>query len=257
MRITKTNILLGRVPDVFTGASSDNPANITDPDFSTSYTSSFDLRLSFQFGTTTEIDYVAVAGINIANNNANSSGDRGRVYDGDTIITTTFITRNHCILMTFPKRSFTNLRVVIRGESVYPQVHYCAAGQSFEVPNFGETAGYSRQFLTRNIKNRSTINSSAAPVAVLTKKIAPRGDLNLPSMTKDFTENELQDFFDFASNGNYFFIREQDPAESDIVTNTNNSAYMCFDIDKISVTAHQQTRALNNVKFGFRVFNGL
>lgn len=256
MRVTKTNVLLGVTPSIFTGASSDSPANITDPDFSTSYTSSDTLRLTFDFGVTSEIDYVAVAGINIADNIENGQA-RGRVYDGSTIITTTFVIRNHCILMTFTPRSFSNLRIVIRGQDVNPQIHFCAAGESFEVPNGGEVAGYNRQFLRRNTKNRATLNSSSAPVAVLKKKVAPKGALNLPNMTKAFTEGEWQDFLDFISSGNYFFIREQDPASDEQTENTNNSAYLCFDPEKMEVKAHPQTRALNNITLSFKVFNGL
>ncbi len=260
MIITKSNTLKGLVPTITTGASTDTAVNITDPDFSTSYTSSNSTTLTMEFGIVANIDHIAVAGHNLVLTPGSIDTQRTRVYDGSTIITTTFITRNHCTVMSFPQQSFTNLRVVLRGTAGNPRVNYVSGGTSFTVPNSGETSGYNRQFLNRNIQSKYTLNNNSAPTAALQEKKVAKGTLSLPNMTKSFTENEWQEFLDFAYAGNYFFIREQ---ENDIrILNGvgqefNDSAYVCFNPTTNKVAAHQQTRALNNVNISFQVFNGL
>lgn len=259
MIITTSNILLGVTPsNVSTGASSDDPAGITDPDFSTNYTSSDQFRLTVDFGVTTQISYVAVAGINIATS-GDLTSDYTRVYDGDELITTTYISRNHCTVMTFESRSFTNLRVVLKTEEGLsnPRITFCAAGNHFTLPNNGEEAGYLRAFLKRSYKNKTTLNDQAGPVAILRKKIAIKVRLNKPNLTKEFTENEWQDFLDFAE-FNYFFIREQeDSNKGSAFTGENNSAYLCYDAMRNDIKSHGQTRKLNTMSLGFSVFNGL
>jgi hypothetical protein len=260
MIITKSNVLLGLSPTITTGASTDVAANITDPDFSTSYTSSNSIRLTMDFGAIGPIDHVAVAGHNLVPVPGQKGIQRTRVYDGDEIITTTFIDRNHCTVMTFPERTFTNLRVVLRGEGGNPRVSYVSGGLSFEAPNNGERAGYNRQFLNRNVRSKYTLNMNAAPTASLTKKVVAQGRLNLPNTMKDFSENDWQEFLDFAYSGNYFFIREQEnnlELLNGLLEPFNDSAYLCFDPTTNNVNAHSQTRALNDISISFKVFNGL
>jgi len=258
MLITTSNVLLNVTPIVVTGASSDNEISIVDPDFSTNYTSSNAVSLIVEFGSTIVINYVAIAGVNIEGNRNFTSF--ARVFDGSTLIATTFISRNHCIVIDFPEQTFANLRVEIlnvKGDK-NPQVHFIAAGQGFIIPNNGENAGYNRQFLNRNIKNKTTTNANAAPTALLRKNITAKGSLKLPNMTKIFSETTWQTFLDFAYE-NFFFIREQD---FDItgtlpLSSNNDSAYMCYEPTSNKITAHAQTRSLNNINISFKVFNGL
>lgn len=261
MHITTSNILLGRAPTSVQNGENLNfdPANVTDPDFSTFYVSTDSNRLTFDFGPTGVINYVAYAGLNIEGDKDFTS--RVRIRDGATIIATTFVSMNNCVLVTFPARSFSNLRVGMFNElgDTPPRVSFISAGDAFEVPNGGEVAGYNRQFLNRNSITKSTLNDLAAPVAVLTKKVSAKGTLNLPNMTRSFSESTWQDFLNF-SVSNQFFIREQDPVDAlgvDLVTSNNNSAYLCFDLQRSKTTAHGQTRALNNISASFKVFNGL
>ncbi len=253
MRISKTNVLLGSTPSVTTGGSLDSAANVTDPDFSTSYTGTDNNTLRFEFGARSNISYVAVAGINIS-----GLGDGlsyVRVADGSTAVSANYIVRDNCVMITFDAKSFSNLRVKLynaAGDKL-PSVRFIAAGEYMQVPNGGENAGYNRQFLNRNIKTKSTLSNLAAPTAVLTKKIAPSGTLTLPNMTKLFTESEWQDFLDFSVN-NYFFIVEQDLTGE---VTQNQSAYLCFDATNTSTSAGAQTRLLNNVSISFKVFTGL
>ena len=262
MFITTSNQILNRVPSqVFIGENENfDPANVTDPDFSTLYTSTRNDRLTFDFGVVSNIDYVAFAGTNIANGQDFDS--RFTVRDGTTVIARNFVKYNNCCVVTFPRRSFTNLRVGMYNadSSTPPTVRFIAAGQGFNVPNDGENAGYNRQFLNRNLVNRTSVNNQAAPIATLQAKATANGTLSLPNMTKEFSENEWQDFLNFAYS-NSFFIREQDPTptavKDDGFHTNNNSAYLCFDPRNSKITAHPQTRELNNVSISFKVFNGL
>ena len=164
-------------------------------------------------------------------------------------------------MITFEARAFSNLRVSLfnAAGNVLPAARFIAAGTYLQLPLGGENAGYNRQFLNRNNKTKSTLSNLAAPTSVLTKKVAPKASLSLPNMTKSFSEIEWQTFLDF-SESNYFFIAEQDSEGEDIGTGNvvnGSSDYLCFDVTNTKVTAHPQTRGLNNISFSFRVFNGL
>lgn len=259
MIITTSNILLGATPTVTTGASTDLPANLTDPDFSTVYVSSSATHLTYDFGQLQSINYVAVAGINIGDGEFPTIAEhsRVRVFDGGTLIKTNNVIRDNCVVLYFNDRTFTNLRVGLRSASgKNPICTFTAAGQAFEVPNSGEHAGYNRQFLNRSIKQKTTTNTLAAPVGVLTKRIPAKGSLPLPKMTKDFTEQIWQNFLDFAVS-NYFFIQEQTNLESNINQDINSSAYLCYEVKVNKVSANAQTRQLNDISLTFSVYNGL
>lgn len=260
MFITSSNILLNKTPSVITGENVNfSPSSIVDPDFSTLYQSASNTQLSFSFGVASNIDYVAFAGTNIKGNENFTSSFV--VKNGDTVIATTFVKYDNCCVISFPRQSFSNLVVELnnpRGNQ-RPIVRFISAGQGFAAPNDGETAGYNRQFLNRNVRNRTTLNDSSAPIASLKTKVAATGRLSLPNMTKSFSENEWQDFLNFAVD-NYFFIREQDNQEEIEgvgLQSLNNSAYLCYDVQNNSVSAHPQTRELNNIQVSFKVFNGL
>lgn len=260
MIITTSNILLGQTPNIFIGENpSFDAANITDPDFSTAYTSTDNFRLTCDFGATSVINYVALAGLNIEG--AKDFTSRVSIIDDSVVIARNFVSANNCVVATFEPRSFTNLRVGMFNAtgSTPPSVSFVAAGNAIAIPNNGENAGYNRQFLNRNRKTKSSLNNLAAPTSYLTKKVAPKGVLNLPNMTKSFSENEWQTFLSF-SDENYFFIREQDPIPTlngSVEETRNNSAYLCFEPSGIKTTAHAQTRELNNCSIAFKVFNGL
>lgn len=255
MIITTSNILAGQTPTISNGNNDANydPANVTDPDFSTFYQSSDNFRLTFDFGSTGIINYVAYAGVN--NEGAKNFTSRMRVRDGDTIIATNFIQRNNCVVITFEPRAFTNLRFGLFNAigSEPPKVHYVAAGTALTVPNNGEQAGYNRQYLDRNRVNKSSLNNKAAPTSYLTKKVEGSGTLRIPNASRSFSESEWQTFLDF-SDKNYFFIREQDPTTE---STSNSSAYLCYEPRNIRTTAHSQTRLLNDISISFKVFNGL
>jgi hypothetical protein len=256
MIITTSNVIANVTPTITTGVSTDLAKNITDRDFSVSYTSSDQFRLTADFGVTGLINYVAVAGTNIKGNGG--GGSYVRIYDTSVVIATVNVSSDQVVVVPFTAKSFINLRVVIFNESgsTPPQLTYAAAGLSLTVPNGGEIAGYSRQWLTRNIKPRTTVNNLGAPIATIQKRVALKGTLILPNMLKAFSENEWQDFLDFAYS-DHFFILEQDISTDTEFQGVNPSAYMCYEAMNSKATAHQQTRSLNNLSISFKVFTGL
>ena len=157
MIITTSNVLTGVTPTINTGAIAGGlPANITDPDFSAFYISSSLSTLVMSFGTTTAITYVAVAGLNIKGNADDTS--LVSVYDGVTEVQTIYVNRNQVVVIDFASQAFTDLIVTVTNGAgdLAPTVKYIAAGTSITVPNSGEGAGYNRQFLERNYKNKTT-----------------------------------------------------------------------------------------------------
>lgn len=255
MRISTSNILLGLTPTVSIGESSDDPANITDPDFSTLYTGTDNNNLVFDFGTTSTINYVAIAGINIEGLKDYSSYIQ--IIDTNSLVATNFVIRNNCVMLTFEPKTFSNLRVRLFNGigNVLPAARFVAAGNYLQLPLSGENAGYNRQFLNRNTITKNTLSDLSAPTSVLKKSVAAKGTLSLPNMTKEFCEVEWQTFLDF-SEDNYFFIVEQDdPLDAEFTR--NSSAYLCFEVTNTKTTAHSQSRELNNLSFSFKVFTGL
>lgn len=261
MIVTTSNILLNVTPQsVNEGINpSFDAASITDPDFSTFYSSSDNNFLTVSFGNVQPITYVALTGLNIQGNKNFTS--YCTVLDGGSAIARVYVSSNNAIVLSFPERSFSDLKVsIVNGKGdVPPRVSFIAAGNHLQIPNGGESAGYGRQFLNRNRKTVSSLNNLAAPTSYLTTKVVPKGTLKIPNVTRDFSETEWQTFLDF-SDLNYFFIREQDPIptiEGIMEVTSNNSAYLCFEPTGIKATAHAQTRALNNLSISFKVFTGL
>lgn len=255
MIITYTNVLKNITPTVVVGAGTDLPQNLTSDDFSTTYESSAPNSMQVSFGATGTINYFACAGIDLASPELQNAFIR--VFDGvestENLVASVFFNRNRPVVITFPPREFSNLLVKFESRVGNPLVTYCAAGMSFEVPNNGENAGYSRAAYRRGVKQRTTVNSMGAPVSALRKTVPLKGTLSLPNMLNDFTFGVWQDFLDYANDGNYWFIQER-ASEEDL---SNNSAYMCYNLKNNDVKAHPQTRSLNNISASWSIYNGL
>jgi len=257
MIITKSNVLEGITPTITTGISTDLPQDITDPDFSVFYRSSDPSRLTMEFGPTALIAYVAVAGINNKGNSDNTSWVA--IKDGETEIQRIFINRNQVVVFQFSARVFTNLKVVLfnGGATANPIVKYVSAGNFLTIPNSGEQAGYNRNFLERNFKNRTTLNKQSEPVALVRNRVQGKGRLNIPNASLVFSEGEWQDFLDFAEE-NLFFILERPPITDPVLSiNFAPAAYLCYEMGVNSAKAHAQTRSLNPLSISFKVYNGL
>ena len=248
MLITTSNLLKGVTPVVSIGASSDLPANVTNQDFSLNYTGSSSSTLVFDFGVITSANYVAVAGILIK---GNGSGDSYvQVLDNGVSIDISTTKRDHCVMINFASRSFTNLQVKLFNatNNQAPTLSYVAAGEAITIPNGGEIGGYDRQWARRNIKSRTTTNNLGAPIGSLKKRFPAKGSLSLPNMVRQFSGDTWQNFLDFGVE-ELFFINEDEEKP--------NLTYVCYDLESSKTIAHNQTRALNNLSIKFKVFNGL
>ena len=252
MYVSTSNALVNRVGTVITGSSGDDAANITNPDFSTGYTSSNNTILTISFGAVSSVSYVGIAGIRLKGAGDETSGVK--IYNGNTLIAETYIARDNVITMLFEQLDFTNLIVEMINPSAseLPAVRYIAAGQSMQIPNDGEIAGYNRLALNRATLSRTTTNSLAAPIAILTKKTPLAGVLSFPNMLNSWARNDWQFFLDFVE-GNLFFVRETDIGS----LRSADQSYVCFNPKNSKTTAHAKTRALQNVSLGFTAYIGL
>lgn len=254
MILTTSNVLANIVPTITTGiqdTATDLGENLINEDFSLFYKSKHQNALYVSFNEPVVASYVAVAGLNIEGNKDFTS--EVRVYDGATLIKRVWVSNNQPVVIVLDApRAFTNLKVYIYNASpVNPIVKYIAAGDYLTVPNGGEQSGYSRNYLERNFKNKTTVNGLSEPISLLRKRVQAKGKLSIPNVTTFFCENEWQTFMDFAQE-NLFFILEK-PAVDDRAS----AAYVGYDVTSNAVKAHAQTRSLNNISFSFKVHNGL
>jgi hypothetical protein len=245
LSISISNVLLGLTPTFADAHFGEIPTNVSDPDHSLNYTCgthSSDFAISF--GAQTNISYVAVSG----QTSATINDATVELWDGGTLIDAVTIKRNHNIMFTFPTMDFTNLfiRFVTVPNTYQMTISYMAAGQHLDIET-GEQAGYKRNWLNRHTVQRTTTNLQVGPVSSLTQKKSLKGTLTLPNIDALFSEDEWQDFTDFAFD-QPFFIKE--------VESKPESTYICFD-PKFDTNSHGQTLALNVLKLSFTVYNGL
>ena len=248
MHITTSNIIDGANPSVSVGASSDLPGNVTNQDFSLTYTGSSPTTLVFDFGNVIGVSYVAVGGILVKGNGDGNSFVQ--ILDNGVSVGIHYTVRDHCHMFVFEERSFSNLQIKLFNGSTNqaPTLSYAMAGAALEIPNGGEVAGYERQWANRNLKSKTTFNNLGAPVSTLKKRFPSKGALRLPNMLKTFSNSTWQNFLDFGVE-NLFFINEDVTKEQ--------FSYVCYDLEKASTRAHNQTRELNNLSISFKVYNGL
>ena len=248
MIVTKTNILSGVIPTVPVDAgTSQTPVHIVSADHSENYTSGVSSSaFTVSFGAQSNVEYVAISG----HNAADSGTATITVKDGAGTIASATITNNNNVVITFTKQAFADLRVefTTATTTAATTVSYIAAGEYLTVPNGGEQSGYARQWLSRQLTQRTTSSLNAAPVALLQRRKPLKGSLNIPNATTDFSRGDWQTLIDFSVN-NPFFIREVDTLPE--------SSYICFEPKLDTVKAHGQTRALDALSLSFKVYNGL
>ena len=245
MSISKSNVLVSRVPVITSAGAGENAANISSPDHSLNYTSGSSLNyFSVAYGIVQNVDYVGISG----HTAAGVVGVTIELYDATTLIDSVTVSRNNNIMFTFAQRTFTNLIVKFVTSTVTQQVtlSFIAAGQHINIEG-GEQAGYARNWLMRSTEDRVTTNLLAAPVGVTKKNVPLKGMLSLPNQTAVFVEGVWQNFIDF-SYEQPFFIKE--------VSTKPNSSYICFN-PKHGVKAHSQTRLLDVLTLAFIAYNGV
>ncbi len=246
MIVTTSNKLTGVTPTILTDAGvGEIPANITDPDHSLTYTSGTatdDFTISF--GAMNAVSYVAISGHDAAKVNPATV----QVLDNGSIVQQVTITRNHNLLFSFTTANFTDLQVkfVATPNTTPVTVSYIAAGAYLEVPR-GEQAGYSRQWLKRQISQQTSSNLETAPTAITQKRTGLKGSLSSPNQELTFIESSWQPFVDFSFT-QPFFIKEIDDRPE--------TSYICYD-PKHDVKAHAKTRTLDDLTLSFTAYNGL
>ena len=246
MIVTASNQILNVVPSILADAGAgETPANISDPDHSLTYTSGTgQSAFVVSFGAQNNISYVALSG----HNAALTSSALVSIFDGLTVVASIIISRNHNLVFTFPIRNFTDLRIQfsITPNNQATTISYIAAGTYLVVPR-GEQAGYSRQWLKRQITSKTSTNLLSAPTGTTQKRSSLKGNLSVPNQTIDFIETSWQSFIDF-SYSQPFFIKEDDTKAQ--------SSYICYN-PQHDVKAHSTTRGLANASMRFSAYNGL
>ena len=162
-----TNPIIDTTPTVTNGGVGEVAEHLTDPDHSSTFTSSGG-TLSVSFGARANISYVAVSGHTSTNA---GSATVVQVFNGATLIDAVALTRNNNVMFTFAEMSFTDLIVKFVPSQVNAliTVSYIAAGQYMSVAK-GEQAGYSRLWLNRSLTQSTASNFQSSPTAQATKK---------------------------------------------------------------------------------------
>lgn len=255
MKITSSNLFTntGALTVPFDDDITQTKANLETADFSEKYTSlgaagTFSIQKTFAGANRFTCSYVAIAGHNFGD-------DAGSVtvhVNGDLKGTVSFAndTRNNVLFVTFAAVSLTDTILITytKGTATNQMtVTFVAAGATFDVPNDGEQSGYSRVWLTTNVRQRVQENNEAGPILIATQRIAPTVTLTIANMGRTFAEGAWQGFLNFASS-TPFFIKEQD-AEP-------RSSYLCFDPVLFPPKAHSRTRELVTAALRFQAFTG-
>lgn len=244
MFIAKENVLSGTSPSVISGVGTDLSSNMTNSDHSLVYTTGNSITV--QFFALFEIDYFALSGLNLG-------GSTVRITNGTDFSIQVEPERNNVIMFVFERRSFSALQLQITIPKGNIVISHVSAGKAMQIPNGGVTSGHSRQWLNRNYKARTITSNIGAPIASLLKREALKGSLKLPNMPNDFVRGDWQEFSDFASTGEVFYITEQ----ADILDPLPESSYACFSPVFSAPTAHPLTTEIQNINFRFNVYNGL
>ena len=245
LAISVTNVLIDQVPTITDPGDGEIPANLSDPDHSLNYTCGTNVGdFSISYGAQTGINYIGISG----HNAATPAQATVEIYNGAVFIGRVVLARNNNLMFTFPTQNFSDLiiKFLTVPKNHQTTVSYIAAGRYINIEK-GEQAGYKRLWLMRHLEQRTTTNMQSMPVSTLKKPKGLKGSLSLPNENADFTQNDWQDFIDFALE-QPFFIKEREEFPT--------SSYICFDA-KHTISAHPQTRELNSVTLSFTAFNGL
>ena len=243
LSISLTNPVIDTIPTVTNGGVGEVASYLTDPDHSSTFTSSGG-TLSVSFGARANISYVAVSG----HTSTNAGSAVVQVFNGATLIDAVALTRNNNVMFTFTEMNFTDLIIKFVPSQVNAliTVSYIAAGQYLSVAK-GEQAGYSRLWLNRSLTQSTASNFQSAPTAQVQKKKALKGMLSLPNEFSVNTQGIWQTFIDF-SLSQPFFIKE--------AASKPQSSYICYN-PVSGVKAHPLNRALDAITLKFNAYNGL
>lgn len=123
---------------------------------------------------------------------------------------------------------------------------YLACGSSWNVPNGGEEAGYSRLWSTPQYAQRTQTNKGM-PTSVVIESIGLSGSVKFSNiLTSDVTEvwSPLQGY---AVREGVFIVEQEF---------FGDRAYYCYNCKPTPVQAHSQTRSLQSVSMRFDAWTG-
>ena len=142
----------------------------------------------------------------------------------------------------------TNANITFnRGGNTAPiTLSYFAAGDSWEVPNSGEMAGYSRPWSNPQIRNRTQVNKGM-PTSAIVETTVLSGKLKVDNMLTTDVLNVWAPFQSFAIREGFFIVEDETQADY---------GYYCYNATTQAVTAHAQTRTLQNAGIGFNCWTG-
>lgn len=243
--LSKSNVLISKVPTITDAGTNEIAANISDPDHSLNYTCGTGAtNFSVSYGANSNISYVGISG-HTAATPANATI---QLFNGTTLIDSVALKRNNNVMFTFPLMTFTDLIVkfVTVPANFQMTVSFIAAGDFLSIA-VGSQSGYGVIWLNRHTQQRTTTNLQVGPIASTQKSMALKGSLSFPNSLASFTQDEWQDFLDFSFE-QPFFIKE--------IEEKPESTYICYD-PMPAVKVHSQTRNLAIINLKFMAFNGL
>jgi hypothetical protein len=227
-------------------------------DFSESYNSAgnnINFVLSRSYSTAIVASYVAVAGSNFGS----IGGTLTVAVNGSAVGSVVFAagTPNNVVLFHFAENvAVTNITLTFVKLRVQDMViiTYVAAGATLTLGSQNsEPGGYMRPWMTDSRKTRAVINSAGAPVAYLREGYSQKMSLKLANVANSILDSQSWlDFNNAVYNVGSFFIKERDGS---VLADNPRSCYLCFDAD-VKVTAHNATRALNNLQIQFSAYTG-
>lgn len=253
MYIPTNNVLATLTPTVSSGLSSDLPSNITSGDYSLNYTSSSSTFVC-EFTVNSNVGYVAISASNLTGSTVEVREKQSGLSAGVArfIRVSENLTRDNVLMFVFEPAFARNIRISISGGG-NPTINHIAAGQAVAIPNGGVSSGYGRQWLSRGVSSRTVNSGTAAPITTLVKRSPLRVSLNLPNMPNEFVYGSWQDFSDYVSTGQVFYLTEQE----NFLVESPEQSYACFNPSFSAPKAHPQSRALQNLTFSCGCYNGL
>ena len=154
---------------------------------------------------------------------------------------------NATIVHIFDKPT-TNAKITFnRGGNTRPiTVSYFAAGNSWEVPNSGEMAGYARPWSNPQLRNRTQVNKGM-PTSAIVETTILNGKLKVDNMLTSDVVDIWVPFQSFAIREGFFIVEDETKPDY---------GYYCYNAKTEAVKAHSQTRTLQNAGIGFSCWTG-
>ena len=125
-------------------------------------------------------------------------------------------------------------------------IAYLAAGKCWRVPNGGEVAGYKRPWSTPAFKQR-TQNNLGMPTSTVIESTGISTSVKFPNISNIDIEEVWTPLQGYAVINGVFIVEEE---------TRGDRSYYCYNCQPAPITAHAQTRSLQNVSMKFDCWTG-